>query len=153
MDMSLIAGAVSSLNAAINISKTALDARDAAKAQAALLEVHEALTQALQRVATMSIQLATVAQELTEAREEQKRLRAAMEERDNYVLVELSKGNLAYEYRPVAQGIDERRRHAPHYVCQRCFDSGAKVVLGLRTHDDMPPTQRCPACKREIAVQ
>ncbi|MER2537658.1 MAG: hypothetical protein ABTQ26_00300 [Azonexus sp.] len=122
-----IGAAISSLSAAFGIAKSAMEARDEVKAQAAIADFnakHIALSMAaLDLVEKLNTLLRTNHDLETKIAEHQRKTG----ERDNYSLHELAPGRFAYRFKPADVSGDP-----VHYVCQLCYDKGIKSVLRLQ---------------------
>jgi hypothetical protein len=118
-----IAAALSGIKGAIEIAKAALDARDDAKAKAAIADMMGLLLEANTSALAMSSEARKLSADLDTAMRELRQLQERQREREKYELHEVARGRFVY-----------RSQVEPaHYLCQNCFDTGVKSVLRL-TH-------------------
>lgn len=147
----MITGAGASLQTAFELGKAALAARDSVKLRDALSEVLDHLAKARLSLADVSLQTFELAQKLQVSEQERRDLLAAIEERGNYELVEVSAGNFAM--RPKVHlsesSLAPGGAEPLHYLCQACFDKGRKTVL-QRAAYEWGVTWVCHPCKIEI---
>ncbi len=131
MDLSLITSAISGAQTAVELVKTAVSARDQAKAEEAVADTKKNLAIAYDSLLSVSQEaMKLVQQVMTEKevsqtlREEVKRLTAEIEDRKRYVLTNIGGGVLAYAFKPTDGEAD-----VAHYLCQPCMTKGHKSVL------------------------
>lgn len=116
-----IAPVLASLFQISQLAKSALEARDDAKVQSALIDLNAKLHD-LSLSALASVEKAgTLQTELAAAREEARRLQAVLDERASYALKELRAGACAY--------VSTRDDVPQHFLCQPCYDKGVKAIL------------------------
>ncbi|MET3390664.1 hypothetical protein ABIC33_001287 [Variovorax sp. 1140] len=153
MDFSLISGLVGSLKATYDLGSAAVGVRDANKLTEAVAEMNHKLLDAQQRLFAISSEAWALQQQLIDTQKENLELKATLEERGRYVLVELAKGNFALRSKVKPTDASEPVDAEPeHYLCQPCFHKGVKVVLGLEGGQYSPYIQRCAVCKHGIEV-
>jgi hypothetical protein len=112
-----IAAAISALGQAISFARTAVEARDDAKAKQAIMDISSHLF-VVHEVAT---KLAIENQKLqAEARE----IKQQQLDEERFALHEIEPGRFALRFEP-----RQAERTPVHYVCQACFAAGKKVVL------------------------
>lgn len=153
MDVGLPTGAIASLNAAAGIGRAALEIRDMAKLSGEVLKLNGAVLDAQQSLFKLSAELLALQQQHFETAEKLRKANEALAERGRYTLVQVSLGQWAYrvDVAPQASGSGEPRVAQPaHYVCQKCFDEGRKVVLQHSTGSYLGPTFTCPGCKTDV---
>jgi hypothetical protein len=153
MDASQIGIIATSLGVARDMAKAMSGIRDfnlvAEKAAALndqLLKVQEALL--AHNAALFELQ-----NKYFESCEELRKLRESTSERRRYTLFEFPKGHLAYRVNlpPEQSGTSQPGSAEPlHYVCQKCFDEGRKVVLQRNFFMGVPGGLDCPVCKIHI---
>lgn len=154
MDFTLISGLVGSLKATYDLGSAAIGLRDANKLSEAVAEMNHKLLDAQQRLFAISSEAWALQQQLIDAQKENLELKATLEERGRYALVEISKGNFAMQSKVHPGNADHPADAEPmHYLCQPCFHKGIKAVLGTEGGDGYSATvQRCPVCKRAITT-
>jgi len=137
-----INAAIGAATTAINILKTAVEARDDAKIKAAVIDISIRLLDVSTSADNLAAENGTLQGNLHSAQAELRELREKVTERDRYTLSKLgSLGEFyAYKLRAPAE-LSDRTDEVPHYVCQPCFDGGKKSVLRVGTY-----TAKCPVC-------
>lgn len=121
-----IASAVSAISSMLTIAKTALEARDAAKAQAAIAGMNDKLLSisvfALEReqlLQSMQATNASLKRDLTNAKTQ-------IEENSRYQLMPLGANGHAYV---LLDPTTMSPGNPPTYFCQHCKDKGIKSIL------------------------
>lgn len=164
MDVSLISGAVASINAAKELGAAALGVRDFNKAAPMISSLNAELLKAQETLFTLSGQLLALQQQHFDTVKELAELRNTLIEKDRYLLFALAPGNFVYRANPRrvnASGSDAASTEPEHYVCQQCFDGPEKrkVLLRKTTRTVMHAGARrsvhdwfCPGCNTSIRV-
>ncbi|MGE8515746.1 MAG: hypothetical protein ACN6OM_03970 [Alcaligenes nematophilus] len=152
MDFSLITGAVTAINGAIDLGKGALSIRDEAKAMEIVRAMNEKLLDAQQRLFELGAAVNALQHENFEATQKLRELGETLAERGRYSLVELSAGQFAYRMNPspaLGGTSDPGTSEPDHYICQKCFDgpTKAKSVLQRRYRMGGISYWECPGCK------
>lgn len=151
MDFALISGLVTSLKATYDLGNAAVGVRDSNKLLEAVTEMNNKLLDAQQRLFAISGEAWALHQQLVDTQKKNLELEAALQERGRYTLVEIAKGNFALQSKVNAVDAGAPVDAEPmHYVCQPCFHSGVKAVLGFNDTGDSFSHWACPVCKREI---
>lgn len=154
MDFSLITGAVSAINGAIDIGKGVVALRDDAKATEIVRAMNEKLLDAQQRLFELSASLNALQHENFQAAQELRELKEALAERGRYSLVNLGQRNFAYRKNVTPQeggAVDPGLSEPEHYLCQPCFDGPdrRKVVLSPVRGGWL----HCSVCKTELTCR
>lgn len=143
-----VAGAFASAKAALDIVKVAVQARDDAKAQAAIAELSDRLT-------TVSIALIDAIerqrglQESLAARDEENaELKRQIQARETYLLHELRPGLFVRRFQQLAS----RPEQPLHYLCQRCFEEGHHLVLQRFEYAYGGAYLECTRCRTKLPV-
>lgn len=151
MDFTGLAAITGGLSSALDIGKAAVAARDAAKLSDAVLEMRDKIMDAQQRVMLLGAEAMALRDELGRAKDEALKLKAALQDRGSYELATVFNGATAYKPK-VEPGKDGGDAAQPtHYVCQRCFDVGIKVVLQPRFEEGQSVGLRCTGCNTTLA--
>ncbi len=131
MDFSALVSAVGGAKTAVELVKTAIAARDQAKAEEAITDVKRNLSTAYDSLLAVSQQSLELVQKLATAQEkiqslekEKNSLQSEIEERDRYVLADIGRGVIAYVLKE-----GDQRGDTPHRLCQPCMTKGHKSVL------------------------
>jgi hypothetical protein len=120
-----ISTALASITAAIDMARAGLEARDNAKVQSALIDVHSKLLSLSIACTSLSETNFALRQALEEANTLNRQLQAKAQERERYVPAEICPGSYAYASKP----LDGRQNEPAHYLCQPCYDADVKSVL------------------------
>ena len=145
--ITLTTSLISGLNGARQFVASALQSRDHAVLQQALLEVSGKLLAAGSDALTIQMDqikfaqmYAAIQQRTHELEAEIAELRRANADFEKYELFELSEGVFVYSKRP-----DTKRTEPAHYLCTRCRNEGKKSVLN-RVESSTSVVHRCPTC-------
>ena len=117
--------ALASARSLVDLAKSAIDARDDAKVRSALIELQAKLMDAMSAALLAQEKNASLHQQVTSLQGQVQDLKLQLENRQRYRLTPICPGAYAYTDAPGQSGQDA---HA-HYLCQPCFDKGAKSVL------------------------
>jgi hypothetical protein len=149
VDVSAIAGLMSSLKAATDISKAMIDLRDGAMIQRKVIELQGVILAAQQSALSAQTDQFTMLERVRELEKEIARLRAWDAEKANYELKEISRGAFAYVLKPDA-GAGE----PPHWLCTSCYQKSHKAVLQYdgRTDKNDESIYKCPDCSSAVRV-
>jgi hypothetical protein len=124
VDLSALAGLVSSMNAAVNITKAMKDVHDANIIQTKVFELTREIMSA--QACAMQAQLAeaTLLNRVRELEAEKSKLETWNTEKQRYELREVSTGVFAYVMKPgMVQG------QPSHMLYANCYDSGSRATL------------------------
>jgi len=144
-----ISAALASLSSLMGIAKTAVEARDDAKAKQAISDMSDRLMAALQGALGLAENASSLRMRLDEAEAELAKLKSEVSERSRYQLAKLGTAGdfFAYRLRPAAELV-ERQDEPAHFLCQPCLDGGKKVVLHVDSLNAF-----CPVCQTSIPVR
>lgn len=153
MDASLVSGLMTSLTATVELGKAALGVRDANQLAATVAQMNDKILHAQQSLFGVMAQSLALTQELANAQQENQKLRAAIEQRGRYALVELAEGQFVLRSK-LESGTDSNPVDAEpvHHICQPCFDKGLKSVLQRRVqwgHAEL----FCTLCSQDWALE
>ena len=132
MDYSLITASVASLNIAKDLANAAIGLRDFNKLAGAVSQLNDQILKVQQSLLVHNTQLLVLQQQLMDSEKKCREMQKAHSERGRYALVAVSKGAFAYRLKSGIEVESEggpAREEPDHHLCQRCFDSGTKVVL------------------------
>jgi hypothetical protein len=151
-DISALAAALSSLNAAKDIAQAMIGLRDAAAFQTKLIEFQSKLIEANGAALTAQDERASLLQEIRALKEKVARLETWETEKKKYELRELFPGAMAYVLKEEAKGTEPT-----HWLCAACYHGGQKSVLqkdiGKQDPTGRTPAWSCPACDAIIFVR
>jgi hypothetical protein len=153
MDASQIGIVATSLGLAKDIANTMVGVRDFNLIGEKLAALNNQLLQAQDALLAHNAAMFQLQNEHFEAREQLRKLQEAARERSCYTLVDLGKGHFAYRMdvapSPGAAG-EPVLAHAPHYICQSCYDNGRKVVLQRNYVMGIAGGLECPLCRTAV---
>lgn len=146
-DIALIAGAATSPNTALNLSKTLLGIRDAAGLQAKVIELQgEIMSAQSATFAAQSGQL-TLLERIRELEAQVTKLKARNAQKQRYVLQEPVRGKFVYALKENRCGPEPM-----HWVCTACYDDGHKSIIQLTNATGEGDHYRCPRCKHSFYI-
>jgi hypothetical protein len=148
-DITLIAGAVSSLKNASDILKAMVGLRDGALLQEKTIELQRVLLAAqADAVSAYSDQL-TLLQRIGELEKQMAQMEAWETEKQRYELKDVSgsagSGTYAYALKPEANGSEPS-----HWICAACYQRHKRSILQAAEIDVGRRVFRCPNCKTAI---
>lgn len=133
------------LSAAYTVIKGLLDVRDTQKLSTVQSQLTERILHAQAHVADLLSVLMEKTVLCAKLEERVRELEGEKLERLRYELAEIaSGGDLAYRLKP-SGALTERPSEPPHFICQRCFDQGVKIVL-QKSNAWGTETFTCSAC-------
>ena len=153
MDYSLIAVAATAIKVAKEIGASALSIRDANLVALEITRMNDQLLQAQQALFTHNTDLLGLQQQLFETSDKLRKAEELIAQRGSYALVETGLGQWAYRVnvRPKLGGADQPgAAQSAHYVCQKCFDAGRKVVLKFGAA--FGPNLCCDGCGKCVSA-
>ncbi|MBR8314664.1 hypothetical protein KDW36_15880 [Burkholderia dolosa] len=150
MDFSILSSAIGAGNAAFDLVKNAVAARDQAKIEARtaeleikMREINQAALHALQDAFKATQDLNAMQDRASALQREIDELKATANERKRYALVDIGRQQFAYALRTNALREIDTEPASKYYFCQPCMDSDQKVVL----QGDGPQGRlKCPRC-------
>lgn len=147
MDVTSITTAAASLKLAKDLLNATLGIRDFNAVAEKIAQVNDQLLKAQDSLFLHTARMADLQEQLLSARAELAELKGKSEERNKYALVTIGKGNLVYALKQPQQGDSDSPASVEpmHYLCQRCFDSGSKVVL-----QPLGAGWHCATCRRSF---
>jgi hypothetical protein len=142
-----IGAGLTSLQAALDITKGLSAIRDEVKANDVKLELQRALGDVMGALINAQREQLAQQQEVAELRTEIKRLLDWEAERKEYELADAGRGSLAYRLKNPGDAI-------PVWLCPTCFARGEKSILQPETR--MPgriKIVKCHSCKTELVLE
>jgi hypothetical protein len=147
-DMTLIAGTISSLKSAFDISKLLVAVRDSTMLNEKVLELQRAILAAQSdALAAQSDQFAL----LERVRNLEKQLvdiKAWDSEKQRYELQAVYRDAFAYALKPDSGGSEP-----PHWLCNACYQNGKKSILSALSRVGRDEFWVCPTCSAKIRVE
>lgn len=143
MDLTAIQAAISSLKAAINITRSILEMKNMADVQSKVIELQSALLEA-QNCALSAITAQFELQEKIRA------LEAQLKEKEDWEAQKV-RYQLVNPWRGPAQIYVLKRAasngEGPHFICANCFHNGKRVILNPIKNREGFVQIVCPSCK------
>jgi hypothetical protein len=152
-DISALAAALSSLNAAKDIAQAMIGLRDTTAFQTKLLEFQSKLLDANRAAFEAQDERAALLEQIRALEEKVASFETWDAEKKRYELKEYGRGAFAYALKPEAQGTEPM-----HQICANCYQGRKKSILQIvpgnnaRTALGISPVYRCPICKSEVAI-
>ena len=154
MDISMITGAINSINLARDIGKTFLAVRDFNEMASIVAKLNDELLKAQDSLFRHNAELLSIQQEQFETTKKLREAEESLAERGRYTLVEVSDRMFAYMVNITPAGSHVSNPVPPqvlHYLCQPCFDKGHKGVLKMHTYFGAATSiMECPICKERL---
>jgi hypothetical protein len=149
VDISAIAGLMTSMRSVVEITKAMKDVNDANVIQTKVFELTREIMAA--QACAMEAQMAQSAllERVRDLEEEKAKLEAWNAEKGRYELREVSTGVYAYTMKP---GMEQGQPF--HMLCANCYDNGKRG--GLQATERMQSRRRlhvCPQCKTDYAME
>lgn len=137
---------VSSLNAAIQLTKALIGVRDAAMIDAKVIELRDHLIEAQNSIMQSQAEKATLIKRVHDLEKELADIKAWEEEKQRYQLIAPWPGVYVYALKESCKGSEP-----PHWICEQCYQDGRKSILHNAQKYDrrIHHTVKCPRCKFE----
>ena len=147
VDMSAIAGAISSLNAAVNITKAMKDLRDWSIVQSKVIELQGTILEAQGSLFTANEERAALIEKIRRSEQKIADLEAWNTEKQRYQLTDIGEGAFAYALRgSISNG------EPAHYICANCYEQSQKSVLQHMHAAGGMHVVSCPRCSAKMAI-
>jgi hypothetical protein len=147
-DMTTIGVVISSLNAAVNITKAMKDVHDATILDSKVFELQRAMLDTQSAVFSVNEERSALIERIGALEKEISDLRQWETEKQKYELKALDPTGVYAYARKVISGDAEPH----HFICANCYQNGQKSILQATTQLAMRKRIHvCPRCKNEIA--
>jgi NAD-dependent SIR2 family protein deacetylase len=149
VDVSAIAGTVSALKGAMDITKAMIGLHDAQAVQAKVIELNAKILEAQSSAFTANDERAALIDRVRQLENEVARLRAWEAEKQQYQFAEVSQG--VYAYTP-KEGAEAAKVF--HMLCANCFQQNEPSVL--QATQELRARRRvhkCPRCLAEYEME
>ena len=140
VDISVIAGAITSLRGASDIAKAMLDIRDHAAMQSKVIELQRMIVDALSSAAGAQSEQLNLVEQIRGLQAELAKMEAWAAERARYQLEMLPPGVALYGLRR-----GQENGEPDHKLCSKCFNEGRKTILHSRQSSGQT-IWHCPHC-------
>jgi hypothetical protein len=124
VDMAAIAAAAGALKTAFDISKTALELRDATVMHGKIIEMQREIGSALASAIQAQTDQMAMLKQVQALEEEIASLKAWDTEKERYELKPIGYGTVAYMLKEPMRGSEP-----PHWLCPNCYTHGKKAFL------------------------
>jgi hypothetical protein len=147
VDISAIAGAMSSLNAAVNITKAMKDLKDWSTVQTQVIELQRTILEAQSGLFSANDERTSLIEKIREAEKRIADLETWNTEKQRYQLTDIGDGNFAYALKEsVSNG------EPPHYLCTACYQNSKKAILHHLATGSGMHVLTCPSCVAKMAI-
>lgn len=143
-----IAAAITSVRAAIDLAKAALQARDNNLAADKLRELQRLLGDAYLKLIEAETSRLDMVQRMAALQAEIRKLRDWESEKERYELKSVSGGGTVYAMKQAHRGEQD-----PHWLCPSCFAKGEKSHLQFSVRASIGNVYRCSTCKGHLTTQ
>jgi hypothetical protein len=147
VDMTAIAGLVSSLKAATDISKAMIGLRDTALVQGKVIELQGIILSAQQSALSAQSDQFTLLERVRDLETKLAELEAWDAEKDRYEMKDVCTGAFAYVVKPAADTGEPA-----HWLCASCYGRSHKAVLQQAGRVSNEHLYQCPDSKSAIRV-
>ena len=146
IEVAAIAGLITSLKAAGEITAGLISVRDAAKIQSKVVELNTVIISAQSSALAANTAQFSLLDRVRDLEEKIARLEGWEAEKKRYQLTDFGGGTFAYLLKPeMAEG------EPPHRICARCYEEGHRSILQF-SHEDFVSRDHysCFRCKTEF---
>lgn len=151
IELQAAATAVTSLNAAFNLTKTFLDVQGAVKVQAKVIELQQQILSAQQSAMSAQQTQTALLERIRDLESEVSRLQEWDVVQERYQLRDVGAG--AFVYSPRTEPTSTQPNH---WLCVNCFENSKRRSIlqtqGRDVIDDSYMLFGCPQCKSSIRV-
>src|SRR5260221_7209517 len=147
-DMAMIAGAVTSLRSAYELSKALVGVRDTALFNDKIIELQRVILAAQSDAISAQSDQFTLLELIRELKKQVADLEKWDAEKQKYELAEITSGVFAYALKATASPAEPK-----HLICANCYEQGHKSILQTETR--FPGRYEvgvCHACTAEIVL-
>jgi Zn finger protein HypA/HybF involved in hydrogenase expression len=148
VDISAIAGTVSALKGAIDISKAMIGLHDAQTVQAKIIELNSKILEAQTNAFAANEERATLVQRIGELEKEVAHLKAWETEKQRYQLTDIGDGTFAYAIKESMSGGEP-----PHYICATCYEQAKKSILNNTRLPGGGNLLTCHSCASKMIIR
>lgn len=141
VDMGSIAAVAASLRVAGDITKAAIDLRDAQMLQGKIIELNKVILDAQSNAMGAQLEQFTLIERVRALEADVAKLEAWEREKQRYQLESLPPGILMYTLKPGMENGDP-----PHKICANCYNQGVKSFLNNEGSSNGLTTWKCHRC-------
>jgi hypothetical protein len=146
-DMALISGAITSLNAAMNIAKGIVSAHDIATIQSKVIELQSEIMAAQSSALNAQSEQFMLLSRIGELEKEVADLKAWDVQSKQYELVQIGNGCVAF-----MRKREEGAPRQPAWYCATCFENKKKSPLQFQNDFQRHSVFHCSTCNSKISV-
>jgi hypothetical protein len=148
VDISAIAGTVSALKGAMDISKAMIDLRDGQAMQGKVIELNSKILEAQSSAFAANDERTALIARVGELEKELAHLKAWDADKQRYELKSVARGTVAYMLKP-----PERGSEPPHWLCATCYGKSKKAFLqNTGAHFQRSSIYMCGECQAKVAT-
>ena len=147
VDVSAIAGAISALKGATDVTQAMIGLRDAQAMQTKIIELNSKILEAQSRTFAANDERAALIEHISKLEEEVVRLKAWDAEKQRYQLTEVGPGVVAFQLKEGMQ-LGE----PPHLICANCCAKGTKSYLQRHLSGPVLKRLKCNTCGEAIDI-
>jgi hypothetical protein len=149
MDMGSIAALTGSLQAAVEITKGLIGARDMAMIQDKIIELQGVILSAQQGALAAQSSQFSLLEHVRELEQQMTSMKTWEVEKQEYELKDIGSGCFAYMLKPNARGSQP-----PHWLCAACYEHGRKSILQHQGRAESRDIKifRCAECKGTVGI-
>ncbi len=148
VDISAIAGTVSALKGAMDISKAMIGLHDAQAIQSKIIELNAQILEAQSSAFLANEERSTLIEHVRQLEKEVADLKAWEAEKQRYQLAELTTGVTAYAIKEEMRGAEPS-----HHICASCYQEGHKSILQREIRNPgMAHVDVCQRCGSDLYV-
>jgi hypothetical protein len=146
VDVSAIAGTVSALKGAIDITQAMIGLRDAQAIQTKVIELNSKILEAQSSAFLANEERSALIERVGRLEQEIAALKAWNAEKNRYELTQWGNGAFAYVLKETEQAGEPR-----HALCANCYQRGAKSILQSNGEPRwMLHAWECPSCRAAV---
>lgn len=147
-DMSAIAGALSSMKAAIDITKAMKDLRDWSLVQSKVIELQSAILDAQGSLFSANEERSALIGKISQLEKRVAGIEAWDTEKQRYALAKAGPGVFAYIVKPEMRGAEPA-----HYICAHCYKNGKAAILQHVEIRGMGDFLECSSCQTKTLIE
>lgn len=147
MDITLIKGAIDSIKASVDLSKSIVEVKKGADIATATRELNNLLLAAQSDALAAQSEQFAVIEEIRNLKEKIMSLEAWQAEKQRYSLKEVGVGGFAYALKDIASNGEPM-----HYLCTNCYQDGCKSILNQKRNPRRFNELRCPKCNSSVVI-
>jgi rubrerythrin len=146
-DMALIAGTMTSLKTAFDMSKTIIGIRDAAILNEKVIELQRVILAAQSDAMAAQAEQLTLLERVSGLEKQITDMKAWETEKQRYELKAATSTAFIYALKTNAGGTEP-----PHWLCAACYEKGVKSILSVYGSLGRNDIWKCPSCTATFSI-